>query len=50
MREAPARVVMEALWKAGAKVQAFDPEAMNECQRIYGIRDDLTLMGTKEEQ
>lgn len=48
MREAPARVVMEALWNAGAKVQAFDPEAMNECQRIYGSRDDLTLMGTKE--
>ena len=48
MREAPSRVVMEALWNAGAKVQAFDPEAMDECQRIYGSRDDLTLMGTKE--
>ncbi len=48
MREAPSRVVMEALWSAGAKVQAFDPEAMDECQRIYGSRDDLTLMGTKE--
>jgi len=39
---------MEALWQAGANVQAFDPEAMNECQRIYGHRDDLLLMGTKE--
>jgi len=48
MREAPARVIMEALWNAGANVQAFDPEAMDECQRIYGTRDDLTLMGTKE--
>lgn len=48
MRAAPSRVVMEALWEAGAKVQAFDPEAMNECQRIYGSRDELTLMGTKE--
>ncbi|AQT61400.1 UDP-glucose 6-dehydrogenase [Cellvibrio mixtus] len=48
MREAPARVVMEALWEAGAKVQAFDPEAMNETQRIYGNRDDLLLCGTKE--
>lgn len=48
MREAPSRVIMEALWNAGARVQAFDPEAMNECQRIYGSRDDLTLMGTKE--
>lgn len=48
MREAPSRVIMEALWQAGANVQAFDPEAMNECQRIYGHRDDLLLMGTKE--
>lgn len=48
MRDAPSRVLMESLWKAGASVQAFDPEAMNECQRIYGQRDDLTLMGTAE--
>jgi len=48
MREAPARMVMEALWLAGAKVQAFDPEAMEETQRIYGQRADLVLCGTKE--
>jgi UDPglucose 6-dehydrogenase len=48
MREAPSRTLMEALWQSGAKVQAFDPVAMDECQRIYGQRDDLTLMGTKE--
>lgn len=48
MREAPSRVLMEALWQAGASVQAYDPEAMNETQRIYGNRDDLSLMGTKE--
>ncbi|MGO3542162.1 MAG: UDP-glucose dehydrogenase family protein [Pseudomonas helleri] len=48
MREAPSRVLMEALWKAGAKVQAFDPEAMEETQRIYGSREDLNLCGTKE--
>ncbi|TBW09310.1 UDP-glucose/GDP-mannose dehydrogenase family protein [Azotobacter chroococcum] len=48
MREAPSRVLMEALWKAGAKVQAYDPEAMEETQRIYGSRDDLMLCGTKE--
>jgi len=48
MREAPSRVLMEALWGAGAKVQAFDPEAMEECQRIYGQRENLQLMGTKE--
>ncbi len=48
MREASARVLMEKLWEQGAKVQAFDPEAMEETQRIYGSRDDLILMGTKE--
>ncbi len=48
MREASSRVLMEALWDAGAKIQAYDPEAMEEAQRIYGTRDDLTLMGTKE--
>lgn len=48
MREAPSLVLMEALWKAGAKVQAYDPEAMEETQRICGNRAGLTLMGTKE--
>ncbi|OON40453.1 UDP-glucose 6-dehydrogenase [Izhakiella australiensis] len=48
MREASSRVLMETLWQAGARVQAFDPEAMDEAQRIYGSRDDLQLMGTKE--
>jgi UDPglucose 6-dehydrogenase len=48
MRDAPSRVLMEALWAAGARVQAFDPEAMAEVQRIYGARDDLLLCGTKE--
>ncbi|HBA35772.1 MAG TPA: UDP-glucose 6-dehydrogenase [Gammaproteobacteria bacterium] len=48
MREAPSRALMEALWRAGASVKAYDPEAMDECQRIYGARSDLYLMGTKE--
>ena len=48
MRAAPSRVLMEALWRAGARVQAYDPEAMEEAQRLYGNRDDLTLCGTKE--
>ncbi|ULJ74386.1 UDP-glucose dehydrogenase family protein [Rhizobium gallicum] len=48
MREAPSRVLMEALWDAGASVSAYDPKAMAECQNIYGQRDDLLLCGTKE--
>jgi len=48
MREAASRVIMEALWAAGARVQAYDPEAMEEAQRLYGDREDLLLCGTKE--
>ena len=48
MREAPSLVLMESLWEAGAKVKAYDPEAMEETQRVCGNRVDLTLMGTKE--
>lgn len=49
MREASSRTLIENLWKAGAVVQAFDPEAMEETQRIYGDHDGLTLCGTKEQ-
>ena len=48
MRDAPSRNLMEALWGAGAKVQAFDPVAMEETQRIYGANKSLLLVGTKE--
>ncbi len=43
MRDAPSRVVMEALWARGARVKAFDPVATEETQRIYGDREDLEL-------
>ncbi|HET7611387.1 MAG TPA: UDP-glucose/GDP-mannose dehydrogenase family protein, partial [Rhodanobacteraceae bacterium] len=43
MREAPSRILMEALWQAGAKVRAYDPQARGEAARIYGVRDDLAL-------
>ncbi len=43
MREAPSRQLMEALWDAGAKIRAFDPEAREEAHRLYGDRDDLVL-------
>lgn len=48
MREASSRTLMEALWNAGAAVQAYDPVAMHECQRIYGERADLRLAGDAE--
>ena len=38
MRDAPSRVVMEALWQMGARIQAFDPVACDEARRIYAQR------------
>ena len=49
MREAPSRVLMEALWEAGAKVRAYDPVALEEARRIYGERSDLYLADTPED-
>ncbi len=49
MREASSRVLMEALWEAGASVRAYDPVAMPECRRIYGERADLVLCKTSPE-
>jgi UDPglucose 6-dehydrogenase len=49
MREAPSRDLMEALWAAGARVRAYDPVAMSEAQRIYGVRPDLCLCGSAAE-
>ncbi|BFI95985.1 MAG: UDP-glucose/GDP-mannose dehydrogenase family protein [Rhodanobacter sp.] len=43
MREASSRRLMEALWSAGVRVRAFDPEAREETRRIYGEREDLVL-------
>ncbi len=49
MREAPSRVLMEALWAAGASVRAYDPEAAGEARRIYGARPGLTLCDSPED-
>ncbi|MEQ1619831.1 MAG: UDP-glucose/GDP-mannose dehydrogenase family protein [Methylococcales bacterium] len=43
MRDAPSRVLLEALIDAGATVQAFDPEAIEEAQRIYGNKAGLSF-------
>ena len=48
MREAPSRNLLEALWAAGAKVQAYDPVAMPEATRIYGERADFALVETAD--
>jgi len=45
MREAPAINMINALTTRGAKIQAHDPEAMNEAQRIFADRigKDISL-------
>ncbi|MCC5870601.1 MAG: UDP-glucose/GDP-mannose dehydrogenase family protein [Gammaproteobacteria bacterium] len=48
MREASSRVLMEALWAAGATVRAYDPEARKETARLYGDRKDLVLCKSPE--
>jgi len=47
MREAPSRVLIEALWAAGVRVRAYDPIAMPEARRLYGAK--LTLVESMEE-
>jgi UDPglucose 6-dehydrogenase len=47
MREAPSRILMESLWQSGATIQAYDPVAMEEAERIYGVHAGLTLCGDK---
>ena len=49
MREATSRVLIEALWEAGARVQAYDPVAMHETGKIYGTRQDLKLCDSAED-
>ena len=42
IREAPALYIMEELLQAGAKIQAFDPEAMEHIGEMFG--DRITLV------
>lgn len=40
IREAPARVLIDMLWKKGASVRIYDPEALDNFQAVYGDRVD----------
>jgi UDPglucose 6-dehydrogenase len=44
IREAPALLMVEELTKLGAKVRAFDPEAMENVRRRLGNNTNLTLV------
>lgn len=49
MREAPSRVLIDGLLKVGAKIQAYDPEAMNEAKRLYGENAQLCFSASAKE-
>ena len=49
MREAPSRFLLENIWSCGGEVRVFDPEAMQVCKGIYGERDDMTYVSSKDE-
>jgi UDPglucose 6-dehydrogenase len=44
MREAPSRTLIELLLQAGARVQAYDPVAAEEAQRLYAGTAGFILM------
>ena len=48
MRESSSRTLLAKLWDAGAKVRAYDPEAMHEAERVFGKRDDLALVDSPD--
>ncbi|MFN3984648.1 MAG: UDP-glucose dehydrogenase family protein [Rhodocyclaceae bacterium] len=45
MREAPSRVIVDALIKRGAKVVAYDPVAMAEAERIFESEPGISFAG-----
>ncbi|MGI0115180.1 UDP-glucose dehydrogenase family protein [Zooshikella sp. RANM57] len=49
MREAPSISLMSAIWAAGGRVRAYDPEAMDAAHGLFGHRDDFSLASSPEE-
>jgi len=49
MREASSLVLLESLWQAGSKVQAYDPVAMPMAKRLYATREDFILCDCVED-
>jgi len=47
MRDAPSRVVVEEILKAGGTVSCFDPVAGNEATRLYGNKKGFGLKDNK---
>jgi UDPglucose 6-dehydrogenase len=49
MREAPSRVIIDALIAQGARVRAYDPVANAEAKRLYREQPALTLVDSRDE-
>jgi len=49
MREAPSCVLLESLWREGAKVRAYDPVAAEAARKIYGERANFVLCNSPEQ-
>ncbi|WP_218814402.1 UDP-glucose dehydrogenase family protein [Rickettsiella endosymbiont of Dermanyssus gallinae] len=48
MREAPSRVLIDAALKAGMSIQAYDPVAMPEAQRLYKTKPNFSCCESPE--
>ncbi|MDT7835860.1 UDP-glucose dehydrogenase family protein [Aquabacterium sp. OR-4] len=48
MREAPSRVIVAELARRGARIQAYDPVAMPEAQRVLGEVAGLSLVASQQ--
>lgn len=42
LRDASSRILMEALWQKGARVQVYDPIAMEKAQELYPTSDRIS--------
>jgi len=49
MREASSLTLINRLHEAGAKVKAYDPEAMDEARRVLGENDQLQFCGSAQQ-
>jgi len=49
MREASSQVIIKELVKAGAKIKAYDPVAMEEAKRIFGDDPNITYAASNYE-
>ncbi len=49
VRDAPSRVIMEGLWERGARVRAFDPEALDTTRALYPDHPALELCDDRDD-